>query len=183
MLRPSTSRRLSRSESCSALSSRDLSFMRQPSRTLLFRSHSSFRPRSSSRISWILVFPLWMPERISSVRPSCSWISRSRRSFCSMLLLQLAFNTAMADSHSETRPSAAERRSLACSLSISWRCIRSVKLPEEEYRASSSLLACSRLALAWSYSKRTASAWERSLSRVAIQAEISITRSSSRKTR
>ena len=182
-LRPSTERLLRRSESRVTRSSRFLSFMRQPSSALAFCCVFSAIAASSASIARMRASLSAMPARISSTRLSCSAMSRSRRSFASSLLLTFARSTAASLSQAAAAVSTAPRRSLVCSLSMSFWCIRSVMLPEEAYRASSSLLAFSSERLACSYSAFTSAACARSLSSVAIHAEISFTRSSSRSTR
>ena len=87
--------------------------------------------------------------------------------------------TATFASHSDAAASEAERRSLACSLSISFRCMRSVMLSDDAYSAFSSCRACSSVPLTCSYSLLTYSACSWSLSSVVIHTDISFILSSS----
>ena len=102
-----------------------------PSRALLLRIFSSFRRLSSSSKVVSFSSACSMFFLTSRTRFSCSEISASMRCRLSCVLFLSARRTAVSDSHFALSPSAAERRSRACSVSISLRCMRS-PIPSEE---------------------------------------------------
>ena len=149
-LRQSTLSLLTFSVSCPTAVSRELSFMRAPSSTLLLLlslSSSSWRTALSEAIVALLSS---ICATSSPTRLSASAMSFFMRSAASRLLAMLALKAAASESHTDALPSVSERRCLAFSASTSFSRIRSEMLPDDAYSASRLRWALSRSRLAFS---------------------------------
>ena len=161
----------------------DSSFIRQPSMTFeadLALSASSINSASISAMRLLLrsIFPL-----TSSTRSLASAMSFFMRAIAASLLSILARRAAAAASASATFASSAESLALAFSTSMSFSRILPLRFSDDAYSASRLLWALSSLAFASLYASFISPDCARSLSSVAIQSDISLSLSSSRRTR